>query len=369
MTTRQKTVAEHGLLWLAYFLYSWLAYASLVSESCSETVTDPYEAQFFCALISVSLAVGATYFTIYGLLERYLLAGQQRAFYLGLLGSTIGFVLIQRVLTYFLYYPVYYPSVPTQFPLLFFPKLLTMAVELYTVVGAGVMLYFGNKWYQQRQLNQELQLVRREAELELLQSQVQPHFIFNTLNNIYTLSLKNSPQTPDMIYRLSALLDYNLYDSKSGQVPVQHELDYINHYLALQKIRFGPDLRMTLSAGPGVGELQIAPMLLLPFVENCFKQGVSQQLGNGWIGIDLSLTDDALHIRIENSKDAADEPPTGKQGIGLQNVRSRLAILYKDRHTLTITNKPTVFTVHVTIARAALQPATAHATPESFSYA
>ena len=81
MTARQKIVAKHGLLWLAYFLYSWLAYASLVSESCSETVTDPYEAQFFCALISVSLAVGATYFTIYGLLERYLLAGQRRAFY------------------------------------------------------------------------------------------------------------------------------------------------------------------------------------------------------------------------------------------------------------------------------------------------
>ena len=231
------------------------------------------------------------------------------------------------------------------------------------------MLYFVNKWYQQRQLNQELQLVRREAELELLQSQVQPHFIFNTLNNIYTLSLKNSPQTPEMICRLSALLDYNLYDSKIGQVPVQHELDYINNYLALQKIRFGTDLRITLNAGPGVGGLQMAPMLLLPFVENCFKHGISQQLGDGWIEIDLSLTNDALHIRIENSKDAMDEPPTGKRGIGLQNARSRLAILYKDRHTLTITNEPTVFRVNLSIALAALQPAPAYPMHETFSYA
>jgi sensor histidine kinase YesM len=368
MTIRQKTVAKHGLFWLVYFLYSWLTNARIVRETCS-LVTEPYEAEFFRALLCVSLVMGATYFTIYGLLERYLLTGQRRAFYIGLLSSILVFVLLQRLITYYLFYPVYYPTVPIKFPLLFIPKLLTIAVELYTVVGAGIMLYFVNKWYQQQQLNQTLQLVRREAELELLQSQVQPHFIFNTLNNIYTLSLKNSPQTPEMIYRLSALLDYTLYDSKSGQVPLQEELNYINNYLALQKIRFGPELRLTLNAEPGVADLYMAPMLLLPFVENCFTHGVSQQLTNGWIEIDLRLTDNALHIRIENSKEANNEPPAGNHGIGLQNVRSRLAILYNDQHTLTIRNEPTVFTVHLLIDLSALQPTAVHLMNDTFSYA
>jgi sensor histidine kinase YesM len=364
MTIRPNTVAKHGLCWLIFFLYTWQINARIVQDTCS-LVTKPYEAEFFRALIYVTLVIGATYFTIYGLLERYLLTGQRWRFYLSLLGSMLGIVLLQRVITYYLFYPVYYPTVPIKFPLLFVPKLSTIAIELYTVVGVGVMLYFVTKWYQQQQLNQELQLVRREAELELLQSQVQPHFIFNTLNNIYTLSLKNSPQTPEMIYRLSALLDYTLYDSKRIQVPLQEELEYINNYLALQKIRFGNKLRLTLNVDPAVSDLYMAPMLLLPFVENCFKHGVSQQLTNSWISIDLKLTNNALQIRIENSKDETIELPVGNHGIGLQNVRSRLAILYKDQHILTITNEPTCFKVHVLISVQTLQPTLA----DAFSFA
>ncbi|MFD2571459.1 sensor histidine kinase [Spirosoma soli] len=366
MTVKQKTIAIHGLFWTAYFLYSWLAYASILNESCSEIVGDPYEAEFFTALICVPITAAAVYFTINFLIEKYLLARKHRSFYVGLALGLIGFVLLDRVLIYTLIYPTYYPYIPAQFPLLFLPKLITLAVDQFTIVGAAVMIYFANKWNQQRQVNQQLQLAKREAELELLQSQVQPHFIFNTLNNIYALSLKNSPQTPDMIYRLSSLLDYMLYDSKSGRVSLRSELDYINNYLNLQQIRYGTQLSLTLNADPAVYDFVIAPLLLLPFVENCFKHGVCQQLANNWIEIDLALKDDTLRIRIRNSKDADDEPTTGKGGIGLQNVRSRLAILYKDQHRLVITNEPTVFTIDLTIALSALMCDTV---PETLVYA
>lgn len=355
MTAKQKTIAKHGLFWTAFFLYEWLAYASILRESCSDVVGDPYEAEFCSALLYVPLLATTVYFTIYVLIERLLLTQKYRQFYVGLLISMVFFVLLDRTLTYTLIYPTYYPYIPNQFPLLFLPKLMTIAVDDYTIVGAAVMIYFVNKWNQERQINQQLQLAKREAELELLQSQVEPHFIFNTLNNIYALSLKNSPQTPDMIYRLSSLLDYTLYDSKSGQAPLRSELDYINNYLNLQQIRYGTQLEVTLNADPIVDELVVTPLLLLPFVENCFKHGVCQQLTDNWIRMDLSRQGDSLAILIQNSKDDDDEPTRRKSGIGLQNVRGRLAILYKDQHTLTITNEPTVFTVHLTIKLEALQ--------------
>ena len=360
MTGKQKTVAKHGLFWIAYFLYSWLAFGSLEQDNCFGA--NSYEAEFMYSLLYVPIVACAVYFTIYVLIEKYFIHQQYRLFYGLSVLSLITFGVVYRVISYQFLLPIYRPGLQLVTPMFFFPKILVCTIDFGTTVGAAVMLYFVNKWYQQRQLNQQLELANREAELELLQSQVQPHFLFNTLNNIYALSLKSSPQTPEMIYRLSSLLDYMLYDSKGRRVPLKNELDYINNYLNLQLIRYGTQLSMTLNADPAVSDLVIAPMLLLPFVENCFKHGVCQQLTDNWIRIDLAVRNDALQVRIQNSKDADDEPITGKRGIGLQNVRSRLAILYKDQHTLTITNEPTVFTIELTVALSALQPAAAQPT-------
>ncbi len=355
MTSKQKAAAKHGLFWIIFFLYEWLAFASLEQEACSGIITKPYEAEFYYSLVYVPVLAAVLYFTLYVLIEQLYVSGRYSLFFTLLTATLLAGTVIYRAITYTFLIPVYRPDLVGVYPLLFFPKMLVTFIDFTVMTGAGVAFYFVNKWNQQRQENQQLQLAKREAELELLQSQVEPHFIFNTLNNIYALSLKNSPQTPDMIYRLSSLLDYTLYDSKSGQVPLRNELDYINNYLNLQQIRYGTQLRMTLNADPVVDELVIAPLLLLPFVENCFKHGVCHQLTDHWIEINLSVKDNALQIRIENSKDADDEPATGRHGIGLRNVSGRLAILYRDQHTLVITNQPTVFTVQLTIALAALR--------------
>lgn len=369
MTVRQKTVLKHGLFWVAFFLYEWLAFASLEEEACSGISSKPYEAEFYYSLVYVPILAGILYFTLYVLIEKLYVSGRYPLFFTLLVMTLLGATVIYRAITYTFLMPVYRPDLIGRYAMFFFPKMLVALIDFAVMTGAGVALYFVNKWNQQRQENQQLQLAKREAELELLQSQVEPHFIFNTLNNIYALSLKGSPQTPDMIYRLSSLLDYTLYDSKSGQVPLRNELDYINNYLNLQRIRYGTQLRMTLNADPIVDELVIAPLLLLPFVENCFKHGVCHQLTDNWIEIDLSVRADALRVCIRNSKEAEEQPPVGRRGIGLRNVRGRLAIIYPDQHGLSLTNEPTVFTVELTIALAALRRLANEPVAMGFHYA
>ena len=206
----------------------------------------------------------------------------------------------------------------------------------------------------QKRLTQQLQLDKREAELELLKSQVQPHFIFNTLNNIYALSVKNSPQTSEMIYRLSSLLDYMLYDSQQAHIPLKHELEYISNFINLQQIRYGSQLNVRFALADTPDELYIAPLLLLPFIENSFKHGVSQQLAGSWIDVTTRQESDELVVAIANS--CADvRPLSDKSGIGLQNVRRRLELLYKGNYALTIQPEPTAFRVTLRLRLAALQ--------------
>ena len=171
------------------------------------------------------------------------------------------------------------------------------------------------------------------AQLELLKNQVQPHFIFNTLNNIYSLSLKNNPRTSDLIYRLSSLLSYMLYDSRQEFIPVSKEMEYIHNYIELEKIRYGERLDVAVNCFDSVDQFTIPPLLILPLVENSFKHGVSNDVGNSWIRIDLSVKDDWLTVKIENSRiaDSCNGHAVYK-GIGMENVKKRLEIIYPERH-------------------------------------
>jgi len=168
--------------------------------------------------------------------------------------------------------------------------------------------------------------------LELLKSQVQPHFIFNTLNNIYSFAVQNNARTSEMIYRLSALLSYMLYDSKQHMIPLKKEIEYVNNYIELEKIRYGDRLDISLNIFDDIDHFYITPLLLLPLIENSFKHGICN-IGNNWIRIDISIVDDWLSVKIENSYDQKNGNTVNvNKGIGLDNVKKRLDILYHGRH-------------------------------------
>ncbi len=201
------------------------------------------------------------------------------------------------------------------------------------------MIYFIKKWAEQRHINEALIKEKVAAELSLLKSQVQPHFIFNTLNNIYMLSLKNSPLTSDMIYRLSALLSYMLYDTKRTFIEIEKEIDYVKNYINLEKIRYGERLDVQLNVFNNVRGVMVTPLLFLPLVENAFKHGVSNAVDDSWIHIDISLKKKTLVFKVENSviKEKYTANDFGS-GLGLENLKRRLEILYPNRHELKVMN-------------------------------
>jgi hypothetical protein len=322
MNYNKSNVKLSVLFWLLYFLYEWIGQASIANE---------YHRYLINALVIVPIAGLATYVTQV-LIKQYLLKKRTTAFRIGLIVSVIAFALIRRAFNYYYTYPHYYPH-GQYMPFLFPPKVIIEAVNIYLIVALYTMFYFLRAWYEQQRLAQELLRDKAVAQLELLKNQVQPHFIFNTLNNIYSLSLKNNPRTSDLIYRLSSLLSYMLYDSRQELIPVSKEMEYIHNYIELEKIRYGERLDVSVNCFDAVDKFTIPPLLILPLVENSFKHGVSNDVGNSWIRVDLTVKDDWLTVKIENSRvaDSLTEHALYK-GIGMENVKKRLEIIYPDRH-------------------------------------
>jgi two-component system LytT family sensor kinase len=192
-----------------------------------------------------------------------------------------------------------------------------------------------NTFYQQR-LNDTYKQEKLEAEYKLLQSQVQPHFLFNTLNNMVSVSLHNPDQMPNLLQRLGGLLSYQLHESHQELVPISKEIEYLQDYIVLEKIRYGQklDVQTNFADWKNKPDLPIYPMLLLPFVENAFKHGAAQSEDDCWIQIQLTLKDDILIFKVENSiPDMVSNIPT--TGLGLPNLRKRMDILFEDKYELT----------------------------------
>lgn len=323
MNFNKSNVRFTVLFWLLYFLYEWIGSAS---------ISDEYRRYFINAIVIVPIAGLATWFTTQVLIKQYLLKKRLVAFRIGFIVSVIVFTLIRRAFNYYYTYPTYWPN-GAYMPFIFVPKVIIEAVNIYLIVALYTMFYFLRAWYEQQRLAQELLRDKAFAQLELLKNQVQPHFIFNTLNNIYSLSLKNSPRTSDLIYRLSSLLSYMLYDSRQEFIPVSKEMEYIHNYIELEKIRYGERLDVAVNCFDAVDQFTIPPLLILPLVENSFKHGVSNDVGNSWIRVDLTVKDDWLTVKIENSR-VADQVNGHAlyKGIGMENVKKRLEIIYPDRH-------------------------------------
>jgi two-component system, LytTR family, sensor kinase len=321
MELYKKNIAFNISFWVPYFLYEWLSQAVFNCE---------WMRYFINASVIVPITFGAAWVTVHVLVRKYFLNGKKTAFWIGFGISVLFFILLRRLFNYYYTYPLYWPQNTT--PLLWFPKILVEGVSTYLIVGLYAMFYFMRAWYDQQRKSEALKKDKIEAQLELLKSQVQPHFIFNTLNNIYSFSVQNNARTSEMIYRLSALLSYMLYDSKQQTIPLKKEIEYVNNYIELEKIRYGDRLDISMNIFDSIDHFYITPLLLLPLVENSFKHGICN-IGTNWIRIDISVTDDWLSVKIENSYEPkVANAVNGNKGIGLDNVKKRLEILYHGRH-------------------------------------
>ena len=216
------------------------------------------------------------------------------------------------------------------------------------VAGIAISINLLNYWYQQKQKTTEAEKERMAAELDLLKSQIHPHFLFNTLNNLYSYTLENSAKAPEIILKLSNLLRFMIYESNVAYIPLDKEISLLQQYIDLEQLRYSDRLDISFTITGDLNNKQIAPLLLLPFLENAFKHGISHQLDQCWISFDLRLSGSFLYFKLINSKDKDETSGfTEASGIGLQNVKRRLELLYPGKYKLETLEKEEIFIVNL----------------------
>ncbi|GAB3906398.1 sensor histidine kinase [Mucilaginibacter boryungensis] len=206
------------------------------------------------------------------------------------------------------------------------------------VVWFAVVIKLFKLWYERKQ-------AALQAELNGLKGQVHPHFLFNTLNNLYALTLNNSPKSPQVVLGLSGLLRYMLYECNTDSVPLSKEILMLQQFISLEKLRYEDRLDLTFNIYGNPDHKMIAPLLMLPLIENAFKHGTSEKIGQAWININLYIEEDDLRLKVSNSKPDMTTTDAEKYigHIGLTNLQKRLNLLYPATHKLKIMDDEDAF--------------------------
>jgi sensor histidine kinase YesM len=219
------------------------------------------------------------------------------------------------------------------------------------IIGAiSTLAKILSDWLRSQRKMRELQTETMQSELKFLRSQVNPHFLFNTLNSLYALTLKKSDKAPEIVIKLSEIMRYMLYECNERTVPLEKEIKYMGNYIELEKLRHGKDADISFKCEGEVKNQKIAPLIFIPFFENSFKHGISNQLKKGYVHINLQVRDNETELDISNSKaPKAEENDDHSGGIGLENVKRRLHLLYPGKHQLKITEDEQQYNVHLEI--------------------
>lgn len=307
---------------------------------------------FYAGFVCFNLLfyIGISYTFLLVLLPLLYTRRSKLLFWLAFIGNIILWIVVKAII-YKLWVKLF-PAMDAM-PALRFGAILSRFIQdLYFFVLFLFVYYFIDIYSHQREIRQLERLKTEKIMLEtsLLKSQINPHFLFNTLNNIYALSLVRSPETRNIIARLRSLLHYMLYDCQAEVVPLEQEIAFMNSYLSLEKIRHKEEqCTVTVHISGDVAGKQVAPLLLINFLENAFKHGVKSGIEKSWITMNIDVQQASMQFDLRNSKPAvsgaglAINEYTG--GIGIQNVKRRLELLYPGKHVLQIDEQPGSFHV------------------------
>ena len=319
----QITIKHHVFFWLFYFLFNtfrWWMYF------------DDFSYSFQTNLIGFPIHMALCYTNIYVLMPRFLYSRKYSIFIVLLLASIFTMVLNKFNLTYYLVSENVWPEGPEVINTLTLNYAIDMMIgELY-VVTFVTAIKITMDWIKEHKRVTDLEKVQLETELLFLRSQISPHFFFNTLNNIYSLAIEKSDKTAKIVLRLSELMRYLLYETKSKRQSLEKEIICIQNYLELERIRHEGLLEVNMNISGAIKDKKIAPIILLSFVENAFKHGVNKNIGNVKININFIVKGNFLYFSIDNPIPKATEHKQqviSSSGIGLVNVTKRLALGYK----------------------------------------
>ncbi len=332
-----KTIAIHLLFWALYILSEYLA--NLMHMRPGNVW--PF---FRAELLSLPALMLGTYFIALVAVPKFLKKGQWYWFVLSLLvvGAVVFFARIKwlEVVNYLEHQE--YWKVPVS-------KVLKNIIRDYSIIALAVCIYIIGDYRRKQKLNEELAKAKAEAEIKLLKGQLHPHFLFNSLNNIYSLALMKSDLTADSILKLTELLDYLVYRANMEKVALSKEVQLLRNYVDLEKLRYGDKLKVDLDFDLENENLMVAPLILLPFAENCFKHGGAGEDGFFKIKMQLKANGKTLVFDIANSKKNGRKNNHVNGGVGLENIRKRLTLLYPGRHELHIGDSPERYEVNLKI--------------------
>jgi two-component system LytT family sensor kinase len=339
MTRNKTSLAEigiHVLFWIVYIISEY--YANLMHMYPGK------EIQFLqVSLLTLPALLIPTYFITLFVVPRYLHTAKWPLFIAWVLA--IGFIVfIVRVqwaeLVNYIQYREHF-DIPVS-------KILKNIIRDYSVIALAVCISIIGDYAKKQKLNEQLMKANVDAEIRLLKGQLHPHFLFNSLNNIYSLALTKSEQTADSILKLTELLDYLVYQANKQKVELSKEVDLLHHYIDLEKLRHGDKLDVTTDMLITNEHIRVTPLILLPFAENSFKHGGAGQQGIFKIALFLRADKQRLVFEMSNTKNR-NQAAAIQGGIGLENIRQRLGFLYPGRHTLEIMDSPDSFIVKLEI--------------------
>ena len=331
-------VFKHFLFWCVVFLY----YSSSLWQK--KEFTYILQVVLFDILIQAAIA----YTIIYVLVPKLLNKNKKALFFF--------LIILMVVVSYLLFsaYIVFY--VKQKQSNITYTEFIERATNLFNytssfvalLVPAVILMFFN--YYKQQKETAELLKQKKTNELNALKNQLNPHFLFNTLNNLYTLALKKSDKTPEVIAKLSEILDYIIYRCKGNFVPLKNEISLLHNYIALEKIRYGK--RIDIHFNQNIeSNVKIAPLLLLTFLENAFKHGVSQEINTATIDIDIKGNLEKIEFYLKNTKpsNSINNESKNRKSIGLQNIKMQLDLLYPNKYTLDIVNSVNTYIVTLKI--------------------
>ncbi len=334
----RRSLVQHIMFWLiivsTYAISAW-------------GYRDNFQQAIIYEAIYLPARMLAVYFNWFLWMPNKLYRNRVGEYLIGMVAVIFVLATIQRYLMYYWAYPTFFPTWPIQSngAFVFFRVVQNMVVIATPVaLSTGMKLFLD--WYDQKNRAQQLEREKVAAELQYLKSQINPHFLFNTLNNIYGLAIEGSGKVPALLLKLSDLLSYSLYESGGKFVDITRELQLIKDFIALELER--SDNRVRVEWGvkeESLKGMEIAPLLLIPLVENAFKHGTREEIRRAEIALQLEKNDGQLLFRVRNT--IPEEKPSSQEesGIGLANVKRRLAILYPNRHEFSIQEQTNSFEV------------------------
>ncbi len=328
-----KRVVYHAIFWLVFLIAMVRTDGGELSLGYS-IIIESINLLFFALIV---------YFNLFYLIPNYL---NDKKFILYCILLVLSVLILTPIKIFVLYFLLsYFPGMQNA---LILNQNLTF-LSTFIIAGSSTILKIISDWVRYQRDRRELQTQTMQSELKFLKSQINPHFLFNTLNNLYALTLKKSDKAPEIVIKLSEMMRYMLYECNEKRVLLSKEVSYIRNYLDLERLRQGKNVQIDFTVKGNVTNQKIAPLMFIPFLENSFKHGLNNQISQGFVNIEMEVSEGSVDFYIENSK--AEKLPAIEHrrsgGIGLVNVRRRLNLLYPNHYNLDIKDNPNTYAVNL----------------------